>query len=235
MQTKSGQGEWQLVATHCIAILAAGAIVLGGASSVHAQTISSPERSIKSELTPLGKRGEVIGHARELVLQILESQNSCSEWFGETNSQAAEVFRSLHYQLEDNGPIYVYEMPDENGALWFKEPWAASTSQGTGRNSTVRLNGNGPFFMGASRVMRLSTSGYLVRFGGSFHLMVGSYSGNSDQGQVLALLHELGHILERLPEDNDSWDRRSSRNSAEVLSHCKREIRDVVRKGISRQ
>jgi hypothetical protein len=196
---------------------------------VRAQNARTEEQRARSELLPLGKRGEVIAHARELVLQILESENGCSQWFAEAHPQPAEVFRSLHFQLEDNAVFYVYGMTDPNGALWFKEPWAASTFQGTGPDSVVRINGRGPFFSRSSRIVYLNTHGDMERLGGSFQLGIGSYSGNSDKAQVLALLHELGHIVERLPADTDSWDRRSSENSLEVLRHCKQEIRNVVR------
>jgi hypothetical protein len=229
MRNEHGRRKRSLVARNWLPILIAGVIAIGAASSAQAQNLEAQELRIRSELAPLGKRGEVIAHARELVLQILEAKNGCSQWFEEAHEQPAEVFRSLHYQVEDNGPTYVYGMADQNRELWFKEPWAASTSQGTGPNSTIRLNGHGPFFSGASRIMYLNTTGYLERLGGSFHLTVGSYSGNSDKAQVLALLHELGHIVERLPVDTDSWDGRSSQNSVEVLRHCKREIRDVVK------
>jgi hypothetical protein len=204
-------------------------IAIGAASSEHAQDLETQELRARSELAPLGKRGEIIGHARKLVLQILESKNACSQWFEEAHEQPGKIFRSVHFQVEDNGAMYVYGMADQNREWWFKGPWAASTSQGTGPNSVIRINGHGPFFSGASRVVYLNTGGYLERLGGSFQLTVGSYSGNSEKAQVLALLHELGHIIERLPADSDSWDGRSSQNSVEVLRHCKREIRDAVK------
>jgi hypothetical protein len=44
------------------------------------------------------------------------------------------------------------------------------------------------------------------------------------------MLHELAHIIGRIPEDDDSWNRRSSQNTDEVLRHCKKEIDFVTRK-----
>ena len=52
-------------------------------------------------------------------------------------------------------------------------------------------------------------------------LNVGFYDGDTPEARVAILLHELGHIIGRLPEDNDSWDGESSRNTMEVLQHCK--------------
>jgi len=61
-------------------------------------------------------------------------------------------------------------------------------------------------------------------------LRVASYAGNSAPAQITALLHEFGHIIGRLPEDDDSWDGQSARNTAEVLRHCRSEIRSTARK-----
>jgi len=66
---------------------------------------------------------------------------------------------------------------------------------------------------------------------GSAHrvLRVASYSGDTLQAQVTILLHELGHVIGRIPEDSDSWDGRSGENTAEVLRHCKDEIRMIAK------
>jgi hypothetical protein len=235
MRNEYSEGKWNCFARNWLAIFVAGAIAVGGASSVHAQTVTNEEQRVRSELSPLGKRGDAIAHARELVLQILHSENGCSQWFEEANAQPSEIFRSLHYQLEDKGPIYVYRMADASGELRFKQPWGARTSQDTGRNSTIRLNRNGPFFSGKSQVIYVNADGHLVGFGGSRQLAVAFYSGNSEEAQILILLHELGHIVGRLPADDDSWDGLSSQNSLQVLRHCKQEIHDVVRKAAARQ
>jgi predicted HD phosphohydrolase len=64
---------------------------------------------------------------------------------------------------------------------------------------------------------------------------VGSYSGNTAEAQIAILLHELGHIVGRLPDDSDSWDGRSSQNTLEILSHCKPEIRAAARRKLTQR
>lgn len=49
-------------------------------------------------------------------------------------------------------------------------------------------------------------------------------------GTPKSTFHEFGHIIGRLPEDDDSWDEQSARNTAEVLRHCRSEIRSTARK-----
>jgi len=65
----------------------------------------------------------------------------------------------------------------------------------------------------------------LLQPGGNRLLVVSSYNGNTPEAQITILLHELGHIIGRLPEDDDSWDGRSFRNTSEVSRHCKSETR----------
>ena len=65
----------------------------------------------------------------------------------------------------------------------------------------------------------------LLQPGGNRLLVVSSYAGNTPEAQITILLHELGHIIGRLPADDDSWDGRSLRNTSEVSRHCKSETR----------
>ena len=183
------------------------------------------EERIAVELSALGKRGDTIARARGQVLEILQYGNGCSGWFQEAYPDATEVFRSLHFALEMRGPSYVYGMRDHQRGLLFKHPWAARSTQYGGSNSTILLNANGPFFNRNSFVMQLDSRGRLAWPDGIRLLTVSSYDGNTPEAQITILLHELGHIIGRLPEDDNSWDGRSSRNTSEVLQHCKTEIR----------
>jgi predicted Zn-dependent protease len=54
-------------------------------------------------------------------------------------------------------------------------------------------------------------------------MTVSRYNGDTREAQITILLHELGHIVGLLPEDDDSWNTRSMRNTAEVSRHCKAE------------
>jgi hypothetical protein len=183
------------------------------------------------ELSALGKHGDTIARARGQVLEILQNGNECTAWFQEADSAPADVFGSLHFELEMSGPSYVLGMTDNVRGQLLKHPWAAWSTEYGGRNSTIHLNANGPFFNRISIVMQLDPRGGAPRLGGSRPLVISSYSGNTPEAQITILLHELGHIIGRLPEDGDSWDGRSSQNTSEVLRHCKIEVRAAARNG----
>jgi hypothetical protein len=61
-------------------------------------------------------------------------------------------------------------------------------------------------------------------------LTVGGFAGNTPEAQIVMLLHELAHVIGRIPEDNDSWDGRSTRNSEEVVRNCKSEIQNYAQR-----
>lgn len=211
--------------------IAAGVIscILFASSPSHSEPPPThDEERIALELSALGKRGDTIARARGQVLDILQHDNACTDWFQEVSSDPAEVFRSLHFELEMRGPSYVYGMRNQEGGLSFKHPWAARSTQHAGSNSTILLNVNGPFFNRTSVVMQLDPSGRLVRPDGIRMLTISSYKGDTPEAQVTILLHELGHIIGRLPEDGDSWDGQSSRNTSDVLRHCKAETRPIA-------
>jgi hypothetical protein len=193
--------------------------------AAYSQNLSKDDDRIQSELSAIGKRGETIKRVREQTLAILQTENGCSAWFQEADPDAAAMFGSLHYEIEEDKPSYVFRMPDGHGRQLFKHPWGARSTENGGRNSTVGLNPNGAFFISALPVMELDRDGKLVRFEGFHSLGVASFWGNSTGAQTIMLLHELGHIIGRLPEDDDSWDGRSSLNTKEVLRHCGQSIR----------
>ena len=197
-------------------------------NSSHAERTPERDEPILLELSALGKHGDTIARAREQVLGILQQQNACSAWFEESDPDPAEVFRSLHFELEASGPSYVYGMRDADRGLLYKHPWAAKAFENAGRNSTIFLNANGPFFIRTSRIMQLDPGGVIARPTGSLVLAISPYTGNSPGAQIVILLHELGHITGRLPSDDDSWDGRSARNTAEVLRHCKVETNAAI-------
>jgi hypothetical protein len=189
------------------------------------------DERVALELSALGKHGDTIARAREQVLEILQQDNACTAWFQESDPDPAEVFRSLHFELEASGPAYVYGMRDADRGMLFKHPWAAKAFQNGGRRSTILLNANGPFFNHSSTLMQLDPGGVIARPTGNFVLMISPFTGNSPGAQIVILLHELGHVTGRLPSDDDSWDGRSGRNTAEVLRHCKAETRAAVQNG----
>jgi hypothetical protein len=185
---------------------------------------------VQRDLLALGTQGETISRVRDQVLKILDDENGCTAWFQEADPDPAGTFRSLHFMLEENGPGYVFAIKEIGQAEIFKHPYVARSSEDTGRNATIHLNPNGAFFKRASTVLERDRKGGPVWLGGLHELRVASYSGNSAPAQITTMLHELGHITGRLPEDDDSWDGQSGRNTAEVLRHCRSEIRSITRK-----
>ncbi len=186
---------------------------------------SNYEERVAQELSALGKRGDSIARAREQVLEILQPGNACSAWFQEVDPDPAEVFRSVHFELELAGTSYVYGVRDRQRGQLFKQPWAARTTQNAGRNAIIQLNGNGPFFNRTSLIMQLDPAGKFALPSGNLPLTISTYAGDTQEAQITILLQELGHIVGRLPEDDGSWDGRSFRNTSEVARHCKSETR----------
>jgi hypothetical protein len=199
--------------------------VLWAPSQSYSDWAPNHEERVVLKLSARGEQGDTIARARGQVLEILQYGNACPLWFQEADPDATEVFRSLHFALERGGPSYVYGIRDSHGGQAFKHPWAARSIENGGRDSTILLNANGPFFNRTSVVMQLDQRGVPARPDGNRPLRVSNYDGNTPEAQITILLHELGHIIGRLPEDDDSWDGRSSRNTSEVLRHCKAEIR----------
>jgi hypothetical protein len=190
---------------------------------------STGDGRIPYELAAMGKRGEVIARVREQTLVILESENACSAWFREADPDSMEVFRSLHYVIvKEDERSYVFHMNDGQGGGPFKHPWAARSIQDGGQNSFVELNLGGAFFSAVSPVLELDSRTALRWPTGMRRLMIASFWGNTTGAQITTLLHELGHIVGRLPKDDDSWDGRSSRNTEELLRHCKHDIRTAA-------
>ena len=173
------------------------------------------------ELLELGQRGELIARAREQTLEILEGQNSCSAWFQESDADAADIFRSLHFTLTTSGQSQVSVMRDDLGFLVYRHPWAAKVAPFAGRNALIFINANGPFFLRDSPVD--DTVWEVVRISRR-RLTVGIYDGDTDKARMTILLHELGHVIGRIPKDDDPWSGQSGRNTEEVLRHCKKEI-----------
>jgi hypothetical protein len=58
--------------------------------------------------------------------------------------------------------------------------------------------------------MQLDPGGIFARPGADLVLTISSYHRDTPEAQITILLHELEHIIGRLPEDDDSWDGRSS-------------------------
>jgi hypothetical protein len=188
------------------------------------------EERIQMQLLAMGRRGETIARIREQVLEILQNRNACSAWYQGVDADPAATFRSLVFVLDEKGPPYVHGIRDSRDFIQFKHPYVASATENAGRNSAIRLNANGAFFNHSSSVIEEPPDGGPARPIGIRTLRVDSYPGDTPEAQLTAMLHELGHIVGRIPEDSDSLDGQSARNTAEVLRYCRPEIRAMARK-----
>ena len=103
-------------------------------------------------------------------------------------------------------------------------PYVAKVLQGEGPNATVTINVNGAFFFSMGTVVDDRIEGGPVSFRGARPIQVGPYSGGSFRAQVLALLHEFGHVIDLLPMDRDDYEGRSRQNTADVLRVCRAQV-----------
>lgn len=192
--------------------------------------LRSGDQGTLEELPTERKRREVISTARERTLQILKGENACSAWFREMDADPGDTFGFVEIVPDGSGPGYVHGLKEIGQPEIYKHPYVARTREWAGRNATIQLNTHGAFFKKTSEVLEQDRKDGPMRPGGLHVLQVASYSGNSVQAQVTTLLHEFGHIIGRLPEDDDSWNGESVRNTDEVLRHCRPEINAVGRK-----
>ncbi|MGB9466876.1 MAG: hypothetical protein WBR10_17345 [Candidatus Acidiferrum sp.] len=180
--------------------------------------------TIPAELTALGKAGLKIARAREGVLDILHSQNACTEWFETKDTNPAATFQSLSFLLDQHGPQDIFESLQVESIVIMRQPYVARATQDGGAHSTITINAHGAFFRLQGQVQKLAREGGPRELDGSRLLTVGSYSGDKLPARIVTLLHEFGHIIDLLPEDADNLDGKSARNTDEVLRHCRAEV-----------
>jgi hypothetical protein len=175
-------------------------------------------------LASLGTRGMLIEQARLLVVEILTAENSCSAWFRQADPNAAAIFESLDFSVDD-GPKDILSFKSGSGEIFLKHPYAAAVPENAGHDATIVLNANGPFFANVADIQRRDFKGALARFAGRRELRVGPYPGDTLPARITTLLHELGHVIGRLPDDSDEWSGLSEKNTERVLHACRAEIK----------
>jgi hypothetical protein len=186
-----------------------------------------PADPVQLRLLDMGARGVAIEQAREDVLAILRADNSCSAWFRESNSGAAAIFESLNFSLAD-GPREVLKSKS-SGTTLFQHPYSARVEENAGPDATILLNAHGPFFVKIADVLERLTTGGFLRPAGLRELRIGSYAGGTLPARMTTLLHELGHVLGRLPDDSDESTGLSMQNTERVLQACRAEINASAR------
>jgi hypothetical protein len=185
---------------------------------------------IRAQLLTMGKRGLTVALARDHVIEILQSQNSCSDWFQSVDPNPPATFASVKFVIEANGPKEILGLRSESGRMLFKHPYSARARENANGNSVVVLNAKGAFFVRDTVVLQQENMGGFFRQVGRRDLLIGPYLGDTLAAQMTILLHELGHVVGHIPDDSDELSGQSGRNTAEVLRFCRNQINAAVRK-----
>ena len=185
--------------------------------------------SVRIQLLAMGKPGQTIELAREKVLEILETPNACGAWFQDANSNPAGVFATLRFAVDENGPAYITALRTASGGLLFKHPYSGSTVENAGLNAVITLNAHGPFFVDSAVLLRQPMIGSALHRDGWQNLRIASYLGNTLPARITTLLHELGHVVGRIPDDSDELSGQSTRNTEQVLHYCRGAIKTSLR------
>ena len=213
----------------CDARMLRGREAAPGRNSVAADLsarISREEDPVESRLASLGEYGRTIDDARNEVLAIFETDNSCSGWYLRESPDARAVFRSLYFVVDSHGSNDIVKAQGGLGGWVFVHPYVARVGQSVSPGSEITLNANGAFFQRRAPVRLLAIADSIGFKQTQRVLVVGPYDGGTIRAQVLTLLHEFGHVMNLLPVDAavPNGPEISTRNTREVLLHCKPEI-----------
>jgi hypothetical protein len=187
---------------------------------------------VREQWNIIGRPGQEILQARDKVLEILQMDNACSQWYRSKDADPAATFRTLTFELDHKGMDYVVETWGLNGLIIFRNPYVASVTQGGGSYSMVTINRNGAFFGSMANLADQPRDGGPLSFRGVRYLKVGPYAGNTLEARVVTLLHEFGHLLDLLPPDKDDYQGKSVQNTMEVLRFCRAQVESKDRRRV---
>jgi len=191
---------------------------------------AAPRDAVQEDLASRGKPGQKILRARERVLEILQNENACSAWYRGKDSNPADTFRTLSFDVDHKGEELVLESRAAGDMRIFRNPYVARVFQGDGRYGRITINTNGAFFSPMATMVEEQSDGGPRSLRGIRLLRVGPYAGDTLHAQILTLLHEFGHIVDLLPTDEGDLDGKSEQNTAEVLRFCRAEVESKVRR-----
>jgi hypothetical protein len=171
-----------------------------------------------------GKEAVAIAHAASAVLDILRSNNSCSAWFAKSDPSIVEIFVSLQFWIERDGPGHITKERGDHGDWIERGPYVARTSESTGRGTNIAINAHGAFFQNKAEVFKIGwQQGYELPTNTWHPLHAGPYEGATAKAQILTLLHEFAHIVGAIPSDGltPTGLNRSRENTETILKYCK--------------
>jgi hypothetical protein len=186
-----------------------------------------PSDRVQADLDAMGKAGQKISLARQRVLEILQSENACTGWFQAKDPNPAATFRTLSFSLDQKGPDFIQEFKDAGPLIIYRSPYVAKVFQGDGAYGTITINSNGAFFASLARVEDVPKEGGPRMMHAAHALHVGPYNGGTLRAQMIALLHEFGHMLDLLPTDENNVDGKSVQNTNEVLRFCRAQVESL--------
>jgi hypothetical protein len=190
------------------------------------------EELLQADLLAMGKNGQKLARAREKVLEILSEPNSCADWYRTKDSNPAETFRTLNFEIDRKSMSYISEVRVNNGSFVLFNPYVARVIQEGGEYQTITLNADGAFFQPQATIIEQPKGGGPTQLRGSHRLGVGPYLGGTPQAQVVTLLHELGHLVGLLSRDEGDVGGKSVQNTEEMLRYCRAEIESPLKKNI---
>jgi hypothetical protein len=183
-------------------------------------------------LRDIGQDGTTIARAREAVYEILSRDNTCSAWFEQADPRIADTFLSLAFSVDEEGSKRIIKERNDEGTWIVHGPYIAKTWQRGGPGTTITINRNGAFFQRTGDIYQVSWVGGIPNFSGGWkYLHVGPFIGGSVQAQIIAILHELAHVVGAAPADDSSivGFALSQENTALILRHCRSQAAESVR------
>ena len=179
-----------------------------------AQTSDRPSRQETGRLFKIN--GSRFLSAYEDVINILQAQNSCSDFFG---SSAVEVFNELATQLT------ITRIP-QNIGIRMSGRYRLMAKHGSSFRyrlfDKAEINIRGAFYIASGFI-----SEPRIR-------PIGPFLPDTREVRAIMLLHELGHLIETpsgqwlLPDDGKD-DAESQKNTRNIAKHCQQVIRAQTR------
>lgn len=176
--------------------------------------------SAPREPSPLIGSDKLLGSAYYATLNILSTDNQCSEFFGGAG-QAVEIFKGLIARAKkvySPSPVGI----QMSGAT--TNVFNSKTQKRYRLFDKVSINTHGPFYR-----KRVSNAEMAIS-------RVGTFEPNTKEVRVLMLLHELGHLVKGpdgdwlLPNDGSS-EIVSQHNSERIEEVCGDEIKGLRKSG----